>query len=152
MKVTLEFSTNRATEAQTVEHLRKCDANFFPALSERVSLDEYGRKLVLQAVRFEAWVGRELIGLVAAYCNDAKSGTAYITNVSVVPGWVGRGSASALLSDCIAYARRGGFRRIALEVGFGNARAIALYEKFGFVAGAPKGEIVPMELIVEGEA
>ena len=152
MSATLEYGTNRGTEAQIVEHLRKCDANFVPALSERVSLDEYARKIVEQAVRFEAWADGELIGLVAAYCNDAKSGTAYITNVSVVPGWVGRGGASALMSDCIAHARKSGFRRIALEVGRENSRAMVLYEKFGFVAGEPREGIVPMELIVEGEA
>ena len=67
MSATLEYGTNRGTEAQIVEHLRKCDANFVPALSERVSLDEYARKIVEQAVRFEAWADGELIGLVAAY-------------------------------------------------------------------------------------
>lgn len=152
MKEKLQFGTNKGTEAQIVEHLRKCDADFVPVLSERAALDEYARKIVGQAVRFEAWADGELIGLIAAYCNDAKKETAYITSVSVVPGWLGRGCASALLSDCIAHARKSGFRRIALEVGRANSRAMALYEKFGFVAGGPTGRIVPMVLIVEGEA
>ena len=151
MREKVRYGTNEGTEAQIVEHLRMCDADFVPALSERVPLDEYARKIVAQAVRFEAWADGRLIGLVAAYLNDSKRETAYITNVSVVPEWMGSGSASALLSDCIAYARERGFRRIALEVDRRNARALALYAKFGFVAGETGGESVPMELTIERE-
>jgi ribosomal protein S18 acetylase RimI-like enzyme len=152
MREKARYGTNEGTEAQIVAHLRMCDAGFVPALSERIPLDEYARKIVRQAVRFEAWADGELIGLVAAYFNDANRETVYVTNVSVLPEWMGSGSASALLSDCIARARKSGFRRIALEVGLMNSRALALYGKFGFVAGEPRGESVPMELIIEREA
>jgi ribosomal protein S18 acetylase RimI-like enzyme len=148
----MERVTNKATETQVLRHLRACDSGFVPALSGRVSLQEYARKIVENAVRFEAWADGELIGLVAAYFDDATSGSAFITNVSVVPGWSGRGGGSALLSDCIDAARRSGMRSVVLEVGSGNERAIALYKKFGFVTGAPRGENIQMELVLTREA
>jgi RimJ/RimL family protein N-acetyltransferase len=54
--------------------------------------------------------------------------------VSVLKAWWGRGVASALLDAFLAWARRGGvIRKINLRVRADNARAIALYERLGFV-------------------
>jgi GNAT superfamily N-acetyltransferase len=50
----------------------------------------------------------------------------------------GRGVARALLDFATERARERGCRRMELDVNEANAPAIALYESFGFTAGAPR--------------
>jgi putative acetyltransferase len=53
--------------------------------------------------------------------------------ISVAPEFHGRGVGSALMQTMCAYADGWGhFLRIELEVFTDNARAIALYQRFGF--------------------
>jgi RimJ/RimL family protein N-acetyltransferase len=54
--------------------------------------------------------------------------------VSVLRAWWGRGVARALLEQMLAWARASGVvRKINLRVRVDNTRAIALYERLGFV-------------------
>ncbi len=53
--------------------------------------------------------------------------------LGVLPEWRGRGVGRRLLEATLAKARRAGFKRIELDVHADNQRAIALYEKAGFV-------------------
>lgn len=54
--------------------------------------------------------------------------------VSVLRAWWGRGVARALLGEMLAWARRSGVvRKINLRVRADNVRAVALYERLGFV-------------------
>lgn len=149
MKGDLEICTNQADLGQITEHLRACDAFFKPPLSDRLELSGYAQKIVGNATCFEAWAGGQLVGLVAAYCTDTESRTAFITSVSVLPGWQGRGIASQLVSHCIAYAERSGFRRIELEVNGQNKTAVSLYEKHGFLADTPCGQSLVMHLAIK---
>lgn len=52
--------------------------------------------------------------------------------ISVRKDWWGRGIGSGLMERLIAFAKETGAEVISLEVRSDNARAIALYEKFGF--------------------
>ncbi len=52
--------------------------------------------------------------------------------ISVLKAHWGRGIGSALMAQLIAFARENGFAQLELEVRSDNARAIRLYEKFGF--------------------
>ena len=128
------FATDRADIDEIVRHLRECDERFVPALSTRVDIGTYAAKLFDRAKRFEAWYNGQLIGLIAAYCNNRESGTALITSVSVLAAWAGRGTASRLLQNCIGQARQFGMQRIMLEVSNDNRAAIAFYAKHGFAA------------------
>lgn len=56
----------------------------------------------------------------------------YIANLVVHPGRRREGIASALIKEIIEYAEHHDLKRVTLEVRVSNARAIALYEKFGF--------------------
>ena len=56
----------------------------------------------------------------------------YITNLVVHPGRRREGIASALIKEIIEYAEHHDLKRVTLDVRVSNARAIALYEKFGF--------------------
>ena len=131
----LEFVTNRADAAAIEAHLRACEAQFVPPLSSRVDLAAYGAKMVEHAVLFEAWAGDRLVGLVAGYANDLKRQDSFVTNVSVLPGWHGRGVANRLLGAFIVHAREAGFVRVVLRVDTRNDAARGLYRKHGFAEG-----------------
>ena len=53
--------------------------------------------------------------------------------MAVAREWRGRGVGSALLEAAIEWARNEGLHKLSLGVFAHNARAIALYRKFGFV-------------------
>ena len=52
--------------------------------------------------------------------------------ISLKKAWWGCGAASALTEAVLAFAKENGFEQLNLEVRSGNARAIRLYEKYGF--------------------
>ena len=151
MSAAIEYSTNQASEAEIAEHLLRCDSDFMLPLSARVEIKDYAQKIVSNAARFEAWSGDTLVGLAAAYCNDMESGVAFVTSVSVLREWAGKGIMSKLISQCIEHAKKFGMWRISLEVGDGNMPAIRLYEKYGFVAGKVNLPFITMHLNLENE-
>ena len=146
MNVSIEFLLNKASAAQIAEHLLRCDADFVPPLSGRVEIKVYAEKISSKAMRFEAWLGGTLVGLVAAYCNDQDKHIAYITSVSVLKEWMGKGIAARLMNLCIEYAKTSAMRQISLEVASGNTPAIRMYEKNGFAAGKASTPFVSMSL------
>lgn len=146
MSEEIRFRTDSASLEQVTALLRATDASFVPPLSSRVDLAAYAHKIVGHAVRLEAWHGDEPVALLAMYCNDPASPTAYITSISVAPAFARRGIASALLAAGIAHARAAGMRAIALEVDAGNDAARRLYETHGFAATGWCGQSLQMSL------
>jgi len=127
----LTYKTGTATREQILQHLRACDGNFIPALSSRVDLNDYSRKLSEKAVSFECWDNDVLAGMLNSYLdNGSESG--FISNVSVLHGYAGRGLGSSLLHMCLDYAADHGFRNIRLEVSPQNTPAVKLYSRAGF--------------------
>jgi ribosomal protein S18 acetylase RimI-like enzyme len=132
MKDTTFYSVNRSSAAEVFIHLLHVDTMFEPALSSRVDIWAYAQKLHQRAVRFEAWLGEELVGLVASYCNQPERVMAFVTSVSVWPECQGQGIAGRLMRLCIEHERCLGFLQIELEVDQRNLPAVALYQKLGF--------------------
>lgn len=126
------YRTQTATAKNISAHLKCCDSTFIPTLSSRLDINEYAKKICKNAQTLEAWADDELIGLVAIYSNSPDRVTAFITSVSVLPKWQGRGIATQLLADCILRMQMMGFAHIELEVGPNNKTAVALYSKQGF--------------------
>ena len=149
MSAAVEYLSNKATEAEIADHLSRCDADFVPHLSGRVDINDYARKIANKAVRFETWFCDTLVGLAAVYCNDQEKRIAYITSVSVLKAWTGKGIAARLVGQCVEHAKISGMRQISLEVASGNAPAINLYKKIGFVAGKANAPFVSMNLYFE---
>ena len=129
-----EYATQRAGVGAVLRHLQACDAAFHPPLSARVDLAVYADKLAEHALRMEAWVGGELVGLVAVYCNAPDRGTAFVSNVSVLPGYTGQGIARQLMRNAIAHVRALNFATLSLEVDPRAVAAIRLYAALGFQA------------------
>lgn len=136
---------------QVARLLRDCDAGFVPPLSARVDIDAYAAKLAAQATLVEAWDGEQLAGLVAIYCNDHDTGTAWVSNVSVAPAHARRGIAGRLLGEALEAARAAGMRRAQLAVHGANAAALALYRKHGFTPVDAAGPELRMELALTSE-
>lgn len=149
MTQVVEYQLNKATEIEIAEHLRICEADFIPPLSGRVEINDYAQKIARRATRFEAWSGGALVGLVAAYCNDLEQRIAYITSVSVLHEWNGKGIAAHLMKICINYVKAAGLGQISLEVGNDNVPALKLYERHGFVASKSKPPFVTMDLYLK---
>ncbi len=142
----VKFGLNEASKEQVVEHLRVCDNDFVPPLSERIKIEKYAAKIEQKAIRFEAWFNSKLIGLVAAYFNDQEKQSAFITSVSVLRGWTGKGIASQLMKQCIRHAKATNMKQLSLEVAIDNYPAISLYEKIGFIASNTDTLFVTMNL------
>lgn len=149
MNATVEYLSNEASEAEIVEHLSRCDADFVPLLSGRVEIKDYAQKIANKAMRFEAWSGGTLIGLIAAYCNDLETRIAYVTSVSVLKEWTGKGVAARLVGQCVEHAKVLGMQQITLEVAQANKPAIQLYEKSGFIVSKTNGPFVGMNLYLK---
>lgn len=140
------YKENTADYQAIVKHFAGCD--FKPKLESYVDVDEYVRKILANAERFEHWEDKELAGLVAIYCNDYETRQAFITMVSVMSKYGGRGIASDLLQRAIEHCRKLNFKEIRLEVRADNAKATRLYEKFGFVIIEKTPTILKMALSI----
>lgn len=125
----IQYKLNAATAKDVAAHLEICSNNFVPPLNNTVIIEAYAEKIAKKSITFEAWNGQELVGMVAAYINDAANCTAYITNVSTVNSFSGQGIGKNLLKMCADYALEKGFREIILEVNSQNHTAVKLYEK-----------------------
>jgi ribosomal protein S18 acetylase RimI-like enzyme len=127
----ITYQIKKAKEEQIYSHLKECNTNFFPPLSDRVNLEEYSKKIADKAITFEAWSENTLVGLIAAYMNE-ETKISFITNVSVLKNYMGLGIAAELTKNCIEHIRQHNFKEIKLEVHKNNLSAISLYKKFNF--------------------
>ena len=144
----LSFCESTATPDQIHAHLCESEGTFVPPLGLRVVLRDYATKIAENAVTFEAWAGGALVGLVAAYLNDPVRRVAFVSNVSVVPSFAGRGIAAALMRRCERRSVRDGFACMELEVARTNERAVRLYRRFGFIESGGQGEHMHMTKIM----
>jgi RimJ/RimL family protein N-acetyltransferase len=83
---------------------------------------------------FVAEAGGQIVG----WCDigrNTREGFAHVgvLGTGVHPDWRGKGIGKALMSAALARARQVGLERIALDVFASNTRAIAFYERSGFV-------------------
>lgn len=111
--------------------LYKVDEDFEPALSSRVDLKSYARKLMDNAIIFKACDKLNVIGLVACYANDPSKVNAYIPFVAVNRDYRGRGVGRVLLNKVITELKGDGFKNLSLTVRK-TSKAFYLYKNLGF--------------------
>jgi len=146
----IKYKTNTASQQQIAAHFAACDALFLGQLCQRVKIEEYTVKIFKYAEKIEAWVGDELVGLIAMYGNF-ENYFGFITNVSVVTEHKGKGIASKLLENSIQYATEVDLSKIKLEVDAENIAAINLYKKFCFNVYQVKDSSLFMRCYVKTE-
>ena len=127
----IKYKHNTANFDEIHQHLNSCDQNFFPKLSSKVNIAEYSEKINNFAEKFEAWQNEMLIGLVAVYKND-ENHFLFITNVSLLKEFQGKGIAKQLIMNAIDFAKDHQYKNIKLEVHLENENAIQLYTKLNF--------------------
>ena len=142
----IEFREGTVTKEEIRGHLEECDTAFSPPLSLKVNIEEYSTKIKSLAKTFEAWSGKDLVGLVAAYMNDSVTRCTFITSVSVARDFLGRGIASTLLDHCVRTSRQEGMKSVRLDVSVDSREAIRIYQNFGFSEIERRGDTVSMEL------
>lgn len=140
----IKLRTKTASECEVLNHLTECGNSFITPLSNRTDLKIYSRKIVENAITFEAWHAHKLVGLIAAYFNDEQKHSGFITNVSVVPDYEGKGIGSQLLLRCLSYSVAEGYREVRLEVDIRQDKAIRLYQKHRFVQVAERDDQIIM--------
>lgn len=144
--IEVEYKTKTANYSNVLEHLLECDKNFLPALSKKIDIAMYSDKIIKNAVTFEAWHNKVLVGLIAAYFNHPSQKTGFITNVSTFKDFFGRGIASKLLTMCFTYAKANGFGEILLEVAKKNEAAVNLYTKHNFITVTQTDDLLTMKI------
>lgn len=146
---TVRYSISTSSVGDITAHLAQADTVFVPALSSRVDIKAYSEKLFEKAVRFEAWSSRDMVGLVATYCNRLEEGNAFVSSVSVWPEYQGQGIGSGLLRQCIRHAESLGFHQIMLEVDNRSLAAVGIYRLLGFNLLRTSGNILLMGMTLE---
>ena len=109
----------------------------FGAEGVALSLEEEQNYLRAQCgshdkVQYLAKVDGEIIGTASLNrkCNRMRHRGVF--GISLKKAWWGSGAAAALMEAILDFARENGFEQLNLEVRSSNARAIRLYEKYGF--------------------
>ena len=83
-------------------------------------------------VQYLAKVNGEIIGTASLNRKPRRMSHRGEFGISLKKAWWGCGAASALTEAVLAFAKENGFEQLDLEVRSDNARAIRLYEKYGF--------------------
>ena len=124
----IKYKNNTSSLKAIREHLNECSNSFVPSLDTYVDIDDYSEKIYQKAVKFEAYIDKDLIGLIALYINlDIK--TTFITNISVLPDYQGSKITKILFANCLEYVISNNFDKITLEVKSDNIRACKFYKK-----------------------
>ena len=83
-------------------------------------------------VQYLAKVNGEIIGTASLNRKPRRMSHRGEFGISLKKAWFGCGAASALTEAILSFAKENGFEQLNLEVRSDNARAIRLYEKYGF--------------------
>lgn len=135
----IKYTTNTSSVDMIYDHLFNCRDLFIPNLDSYVNIKEYSKKLFDKSYRFEAFDNDKLVGLICLYPNN------FITNVSVLVEYQGKGVVNQLMEKCIKYANT----KITLDVNIDNNRAINFYKKYGFIITNKKENNYTMELEIK---
>ena len=83
-------------------------------------------------VQYFAKVDGEIIGTASLNRQPRRMSHRGVFGISLKKAWWGCGAASALMEAVLTFARENRFEQLNIEVRSSNARAIRLYEKYGF--------------------
>jgi ribosomal protein S18 acetylase RimI-like enzyme len=102
-------------------------------LARMYALDTMREEIQSQGIRYERLlVGNEFIGF-ASYGPTEQAAIFKLHKIYLHPDWQGRGLGSRLLQHCEREIHQSGARRLILSVNKRNAKAIAAYQRNGFV-------------------
>ena len=119
----------------------------------QVDPGEYARKLVAHAcIDLALSPDGKIVGIQAYYANDHETRKAYATFFSIDPECRSTGIAKQMMQTLVDTAKAHGMSVIEGRVARDNARAQALYEKYGFsITSEVSAEKVVMSRRLDGE-
>ncbi len=126
------YKINTLDYDELLNFLKNCNSEFTPKLSERISLDEYAKKILNFATTFEAWDGNEFVATVIAYINDFETKQAFVTLAYCKKQHRRKGIISCLIKMLEAKCKEKDFTSITLNCSVDNEKAISMYEKNNF--------------------
>ncbi len=128
----IRYTQNKASLEQIYEILNITSNDFIPPLSARVDICDYGAKIKSKAVCFEAWDDNRLIGLVACYYNNTETYEGYLTHISLLQTYCGKGIAKQLMANCMNYGIANSFKSIRLEASKKNKKSLMFWRCLRF--------------------
>lgn len=105
---------------------------FVPPLAPRVNLEVFATKISENATHIVAINNAIILGFMACYFNDPDLQFGYITTISVLPQFQGKGIAVKLIDKAVDIGKKRGFKKLRLEVHDNNVIAYNFYYKYGF--------------------
>lgn len=91
------------------------EQDFVPPLCSRIYVADYYYKLHKNAEIIICLHNDKLVGLIAFYCNDIKTKTAYITFIAVLSAYRGHKIASLLLEKAAKASSENGMYKIKID-------------------------------------
>lgn len=129
-----------------LDYLIEVDQLFPVALSDKVVLGEYAKKLCTKATLCIEKRENQYVGVVAGYTENIENGLAYISLVGVRPQYSGKGIASKLIKEFLDVCRSKHIKKAHVYTDVRNEKAIAMYEKLGFERYYPLHENRPEDV------
>jgi ribosomal-protein-alanine N-acetyltransferase len=117
------------------EPMRESDIEDVLAVEVRVYPYPWSRANFLDSLAsgYQAWVLRDqAMRLLGYFLIMQVVDEAHLLNVAVAEEWQGQGLGRFLLNQSVACARGLGMESMLLEVRPSNARALGIYERYGF--------------------
>jgi ribosomal protein S18 acetylase RimI-like enzyme len=114
-----------------LKFLRNIEEELRDTLSN-LNLETYVNKLIENAAISICHEHGEICGLIAYYCNDRVTLSAYVTFLAVSKEARGRGLGKRLMMLMLDDLKQKKFVSVSLEVEQINKTAIRMYEKLGF--------------------
>lgn len=137
----VRYSKNESNNKDIRNHLERCNELFKPVLSSYIDIEQYSKKLLEKAVRYEIFNNVNLVGLVAVY---HSSNVGYISNFSLEQQFLGKDLSSQLMKLCIDDSKRQKLVTIRLEVFRENVRATKFYFKHGFIIEGDSAKVLTL--------
>lgn len=136
--------TDQKTSSIHIRPMTQEDIPFVAALEAEIFSDAWSERLyreTLESGRYDCQVLEVAPGSLAGYfCGQIILDEAEVHRIAVCPSLRGKGYGQWLLEDFLERVQQQGVVSVLLEVRAGNAPAIGLYEKNGFVGiGVRKG-------------
>ena len=122
------------------------DKDFPVAISEKVDLKEYAKKLFDNATFCYEYQNGVIAAMVAGYTHNLTENLAFVSIMATRKEYRGQGFASKQLAKFLEESRKAGAKGVHVYAVESNLPAVATYKKLGFERYAPQGEPRPEDL------
>ncbi len=122
------------------------DKDFPVAISEKVDLKEYAKKLFDNATFCYEYQNGVIAAMVAGYTHNLTENLAFVSIMATRKEYRGQGLASKQLAKFLEESRKAGAKGVHVYAVESNLPAVATYKKLGFERYAPQGEPRPEDL------